>query len=194
MSVDPLENLLERLNKGDDAAAEELFVNYEPYLRIVVRRMLPTQLRSKFDSIDVVQSVWGDLLKGFRDAGWRFASPAHLKAFLIKATRNRFLSRQRRYRSQIEHEMPLNELDAVSTSEPIPEDLAQADELWQRLLALCSPAQQQLLDLKRQGFTLDEIAERTGYHPSSIRRIFYDLIREITPKDDAPPAQDSNKA
>lgn len=180
-NVDPLQSLLERLNKGDDAAAEDLFVAYEPYLRIVVRRMLPTTLRSKFDSVDVVQSVWGDLLRGFRDAGWRFASPAHLKAFLIKATRNRFLSRQRHFRPQLENETPLTGLEAISSSDPIPEDLAQAGELWQRLLDLCTPAQRELLDLKRQGFALNEIAARTGYHPSSIRRVLYDLVRQITP-------------
>jgi hypothetical protein len=54
------------------------------------------------------------------------------------------------------------------------------------MLALCSPAQQELLVLKRQGFTLNEIAERTGYHPSSIRRIFYDLVRQIDPKEEPP--------
>ncbi len=50
---------------------------------MVVRRMLPAQLRSKFDSHDVVQSVWADLLHGFRESGWRFADAAHLKAFLV---------------------------------------------------------------------------------------------------------------
>ena len=45
MTVDSLDALLEKLNGGDDAAAEQAFVAYEPYLRKVVRRLLPAELR-----------------------------------------------------------------------------------------------------------------------------------------------------
>ena len=55
MTSDALDDLLEKLGSGDDAAAEEVFRAYEPYLRVVVRRMLPPNLRPKFDSVDVVQ-------------------------------------------------------------------------------------------------------------------------------------------
>ena len=64
MSTDALDNLLGKLSSGDDAAAEEVFRTYEPYLRVIVRRMLPPPMRSKFDSVDVVQSVWADVLRG----------------------------------------------------------------------------------------------------------------------------------
>src|SRR5437016_13541291 len=97
MTTPPLDDLLEQLCHGDVAAAEQVFVTYEPYLRKVVRRQLPARLRAKFDSIDVVQSIWADVLTGFREAGWHFPSVAHLRAFLVKATRNRFLDRVRQH-------------------------------------------------------------------------------------------------
>src|SRR5437660_803660 len=81
MSREPLDSLLERLSGGDPAAAEEVFRAYEPYLRMVVRRQLPAWLRPKFDSVDVVQSIWADLLDGFREGGWRFTDADHLRAF-----------------------------------------------------------------------------------------------------------------
>jgi RNA polymerase sigma factor (sigma-70 family) len=185
MSDEALEGLLERLSSGDDRAAEEVFRTYEPYLRMVVRRQLPPRLRAKFDSVDVVQSIWADVLHGFREAGWHFASPAHLRAFLVKATRNRFIDRVRRHHRAVEQERPLTDADheaALPSAEPRPSEVVEADELWNELLALCPPQHHELLRLKRQGHSLAEIAEQTGLHESSVRRVLYDLARRLAVK------------
>jgi RNA polymerase sigma factor (sigma-70 family) len=182
MSTETLDHLLERLCSGDEASAERVFLEYEPYLRLVVRRMLSPRLRCKFDSVDVVQSVWADVVVGFREAGWRFATPAHLKAFLAKATRNRFLDRVRQQRVPLTHERSLQAGDlnhASSSPDTEAGGAAQAEELWQQMIALCPPQHQPLLELKRQGCSLADIADRTGFHPSSVRRIFYDLARRL---------------
>jgi len=47
------------------------------------------------------------------------------------------------------------------------------------MLALCPPAHQELLRLRREGVPLAEIAARTGLHPGSIRRILRDLARKM---------------
>src|SRR5687768_2601622 len=148
MNVDSLDNLLEKLNGGgvrtggastDDAAAERAFVEYEPYLRKVVRRLLPSKLRPKFDSIDVVQSVYGDVLTAFRAGGMRFETPAQLRAFLIRSTRNRFIDRVRQHQTAGRLEQPL---DATApqqlprSRQPRPSESAAAQELWGRLLAV----------------------------------------------------------
>ena len=44
-----------------------------------VRRHLPDPLRAKFDSSDIVQSVWVSLLEDFRQGRWHFADEAHLR-------------------------------------------------------------------------------------------------------------------
>jgi RNA polymerase sigma-70 factor (ECF subfamily) len=185
MSADSLEALLERLCHGDEGAAEQVFREYEPYLRLVVRRMLPARLRAKFDSIDVVQSVWGDLLDGFRDAGWRFKDAAHLRAFLVTATKNRFLDRLRQHQTALDREKSIEEgrlQEQVLADDPRPSELVEADELWQEMLALCPPAHRNLLRLKREGRSLADIAAQAGLHPSSVRRIFYDLARQLAQK------------
>ena len=71
---EPLDNLLEQLCSGDMAAAGQIFMAFEPYLRKAVRRQFPAPLRAKFDSTDILQSVWADVLSGLSEAGWRFAS------------------------------------------------------------------------------------------------------------------------
>ncbi len=81
MSIDHLDELIQRLNDGDVVAAERAFLAYEPYLRMTVRRQLTGPLHSKLDSMDIVQSVWADVLCRFREAGWQFADRSHLRAF-----------------------------------------------------------------------------------------------------------------
>jgi RNA polymerase sigma factor (sigma-70 family) len=182
MSSEPLDTLLEKLTTGDDAAAEQVFRTYEPYLRMVVRRQLSPDLRAKFDSVDIVQSVWVHMLKGFREAGWRFADRTHLRAFLVQLTRHRFIDRLRRHRRALELEQPLAETeveDALLADDPEPHDLLQADELWEQLLELCPPAHREVLRLKREGALSAEVAARTGLHEGSVRRILNTLSQRL---------------
>jgi RNA polymerase sigma-70 factor (ECF subfamily) len=183
MSDEPLSTVVEKLARGDRAAAEQVFRAYEPFLRQVVRRQLSTDLRAEFDSIDVVQSVWSDLLQGFRESAWSFEDSERLKAFLVSATRHRFLDRARRYRARKQKLVPAKtgcRLDkTVPSGQARPSQVVQAEELWDRMLAECRPEHRELLQLKRDGFTVAEIASRVGLHEDSIRRILRDLACRI---------------
>jgi RNA polymerase sigma factor (sigma-70 family) len=182
MSVDPLDELIERLNKGDVSAAERAFQAYEPYLRMAVRRRLSGPLRTKLDSVDIVQSVWADVLSGLGASGWRFTDRSHFRAFLVKVACNRLIDRRRQYHRAIDKERSLADLtpeNLPKALEPRPSEIAQGNELWTRMLEQCTPAHREILILKRQGLLLTEIAARTGLHEGSIRRILYDLARRL---------------
>jgi RNA polymerase sigma factor (sigma-70 family) len=178
MNVDSLDSLLEKLNSGDRDAAEQAFVTYEPYLRKVVRRLLPAELRAKFDSIDVVQSMYCDVFSAFREGGMRFGSVSQLRAFLIKATRNRFIDRVRQFqtaarveRTSIDNPLPM----LPPAREAHPSESAAAHELWDRLLELCPPEHHQLLRLRWRGASASEIAKQVGMHEGSVRRVLREL-------------------
>lgn len=192
MNKSSLEALLDKLCSGDAVAAEKVFLQFEPYLRKVVRRLLPVHLRSKFDSADIVQSTWSDVLKGFRDAGWQFASVNQLRAFLVKATRNRFIDRVRQQKgiAQRQESMTDNALARIpQRTQPEPGAVLQADDLWQRMQNLCLPEHRPILDLKRQGASMDEIVAKTGLHPGSVRRILRNLASQMAAENhDAPEA------
>ena len=182
MTAEPLELLLDRLCHGDEQAAEQVFRTYEPYLRKVVRRQLSARLRAKFDSADIVQSVWVDILQGFRQAGWRFPDVAHLRAFLVTATRNRFIDRYRQHHQALERERPLAEdgsAGELASRQPRPSEVGRADDLWEHMLGRCPPEHHELLRLKRQGLSVPEIAARVGLHEDSVRRILRQLARAL---------------
>jgi RNA polymerase sigma-70 factor (ECF subfamily) len=174
--------LLQQLSSGDTEAAQRVFVTYAPYLRMVVRRQLTPALRAKFDSMDIVQSVWADLLTGFQAGCWEFATPQDLRAFLVKVTRNRFIDRVRQQQTPLRLETRLEPSDLNALAQPRTEAAGaqlQADEMWQRLLVLCPPQHRELLELKRQGMSIVDIAAQLGLHEGSVRRILYELASRV---------------
>lgn len=180
---DYLDQLVRQLSDGEMSAAESLYAEIAPYLRLVVRRNLPRRLRAKFDSVDVVQSVWADFIGGVQTGRWQFNSVAQVRAFLLKSTRNRLIDRVRQFRVATEHERSLakgNSSDNWQCREPRPSQQAQASDLWQRLLAACPPEHHELLRMKGEGAPLAVIADRTGLHVDSIRRILRQLAREVS--------------
>ena len=184
MSDDRLTRLGERVFGGDASAAEDLFRAYGPYLQMVVRRRMTPRLRSRFDSHDVVQSVWADTLLRARTCGpeRRFRDEPGLRAFLVRLTLNRFIDFYRRNRPSLAREVRLSTYDERALPAPRgdrPSEVAQADELWSRLLSICPTAHHELLRLKTLGAPLAEIAARTGFHESSVRRILYDLADRL---------------
>jgi RNA polymerase sigma-70 factor (ECF subfamily) len=182
MNVDQLDQLIERLNGGDAVAAERAFLAFEPYLRMAVRRQLGTGLRSKLDSVDIVQSVWADLLCEFPAARWRFSDRFHLRAFLMRVTRNRVIDRHRQHHRALQREEPLALVAPgalPASNQPRPSEVAQGQDLWEQMLALCPPGHRDVLKFKRQGLSLAEIAARAGLHKGSVRRILYDVAHRL---------------
>jgi RNA polymerase sigma-70 factor (ECF subfamily) len=116
-------------------------------------------------------------LDGFRGGRWRFADAGELKAFLVRATRNRFLNYLRHLRGSLAHERPWDGAVPEPTDDhgERPSESARIEDLWQAILAECPPRHRELLRLKREGLSLAELATRSGLHESSIRRILYDL-------------------
>jgi RNA polymerase sigma-70 factor (ECF subfamily) len=174
--------LFEKLNNGDADAVEKIVLAYEPQLRTLVRRQLPQSYRAKFDSSDVMQSVWASVLEGLREDSWRFTGEAHLRAFLVRMALFRFIDLCRHHRNSLGRERPLAVLDAKrvrAARNDQPSEIMRAHELLDRLLKICPPAHHELVRLRALGYPLAEIAARTGFHESSIRRIFYDLARRL---------------
>ncbi len=182
MDDNRLDELIERLNGGDLDAAEQVYRDYAPYLRMAMSRRLGRRLRTKLDSMDLVQSVWVDVLAGFRDGRWQFADRSQLRAFLVRAVTNRLIDRTRQHRRALERERPLGESSDAGLppgGDPRPSEEARGHELWEQMLAYCPTGHREILRLKRQGLPLAEIAARTGLHEGSVRRILYTLARRL---------------
>jgi DNA-directed RNA polymerase specialized sigma24 family protein len=63
----------------------------------------------------------------------------------------------------------------LASPEPTASELAQADEVRERLLAGQDESQRAVIELKQQGYSNTEIAEKTGWNIRKIQRFFKDL-------------------
>jgi RNA polymerase sigma-70 factor (ECF subfamily) len=182
LTTDRPDDLLDRVNRGEPAAAETLFRAYTPYLRAVVRRHLSDRVRAQFDSTDVVQSVWVQVVRQLGRDGWRVNSESQLRGLLATIARRRLVSRVRRSDDPTAAD---GWDDTPQGRYATPSETVQAEDVWSKLLRLCPPDHQALLRLKRQGLPLQEIADRTGMHEGSVRRILRRLARDLARDGDA---------
>src|SRR5208337_4800735 len=85
-----------RIRDGDEDAARELLRRYEAKVRLVVRRQLPRLLRSRFDSQDFVQSIWGSFFRRIKASPTELEGTENLIGFLARAARNKVIDEYRR--------------------------------------------------------------------------------------------------
>ncbi len=183
-----LPRFLVRIQEGDEAAARELLARYESEVRLVVRRQLPRLLRSRFDSLDFMQSVWGSFFRRVRTAEGpaEFEDSRHLIAFLARAAKNKVIDEYRRAASQkqnMHREEPLwgegGQPKEVPGAIDSPSQIAQAHEVLGRLRELMPEDRRQVLELKAAGLSSRDIGERLGISERTVQRVLEDLRRRV---------------
>jgi RNA polymerase sigma-70 factor (ECF subfamily) len=178
-----LRQFLARIRNGDGDAARELLRLYEAKVRLVVRRQLPKLLRSRFDSQDFLQSVWGSFFRRLRTSPSELESMENLIAFLARAARNKVIDEFRRassHKQDMRREESLWEgarpRDLADGSDA-PIEVAQASEAFGRLRDLLPEDRRTILDLKAGGLSTREIGARLGLSERTVRRVIEDLRR-----------------
>src|SRR4051812_37269179 len=94
-------DLIARVRTGDRRAAEELVRQYEPVIRMEVRRqMRDPRLRRAFDSLDVCQSVLGSFFFRASLGQYDLDDPAEVVKLLVGMARNKVAFQVRKERRQ----------------------------------------------------------------------------------------------
>jgi RNA polymerase sigma-70 factor (ECF subfamily) len=175
-------DLIARAEGGDNTAVRDFLGQFEHEVRIMVRGRLPKKLRGQFDSMDFVQSVWQSFFTDLRKNPREFDNIRHLRGFLAGVARNKVYEehrkRTRTAKYALAREEPLylkrggQELPRVLASrEPTPSQALQAGDRLAQLTAGCEPRDVQIITLRHEGLTFEEIASRTGLHERAVRRV-----------------------
>jgi RNA polymerase sigma factor (sigma-70 family) len=176
-----IRKLLARIKNGDEDAARELLSRYESKVRLVVRRQLPRILRSRFDSIDFLQSVWGSFFHKIQTESNDLNEEENLIGFLAWAARNKVIDEYRRAATQkqdIHREQSIEnrgDREAGLASGDTPSELAQAHETFDRLSRLLPEDRRVILELKAAGYSCSEIGGKLGVSERTVQRVLEDL-------------------
>jgi RNA polymerase sigma-70 factor (ECF subfamily) len=178
MSTEPEEfaALLERGRQGDRGALAQLARQYEPKVRLVARVLLGPALRPYLDSVDLVQSVHKSLLLGLRQDKFDISNPENLIALALTLVRRKVARQWRHLRRQQRLDAGPGEADALaqlltslSSPQPDPARAAQFNDQVRQLCTNLDQTERHMLDLRLQGYSTSEIAERLGLNPITLR-------------------------
>ena len=159
---------------------------FEAEVRLVVRRQLPRLLRSRFDSLDFLQSVWGSFFRRMRTSPTEFEDSRHLVAFLARAAKNKVIDEYRRAASR-KHDMHREEPlwgearrpGRLPTRTDSPSEVAEAHEALGRMRELVPEEKRSILELKAEGLSSKDIGERLGISERTVQRVLEDLRRRM---------------
>jgi RNA polymerase sigma-70 factor (ECF subfamily) len=180
------DRLMSRARDGDEAAFATLLAAFEADVRMMVRVRLPQSLRGQFDSMDFVQAVWQSVLADRQTLGSGFSSAGHFRGYLAGVARNKvweeYRKRTQTRKYDLGREEPLyvrrggrERPREVASHDPTPSQEAQAGDRLNQLISGRSAREAEVVELRRQGLTFAEVAERTGLHERAVRRIIEDV-------------------
>ena len=150
---------------------------YERQVRIVARILLGPQLRLHLDSMDLLQSVHRSLLIGIRSEKFSIESSDKLVALACTIVRRKVARKWRTLRRQLKHQSSpsgnvvylTNMLSAISNPHTGPVEIAQFNDQLERLCESLHEIERKMLEMRLEGYTSGEVAERLGIHPVAIR-------------------------
>jgi len=169
------QDLIRRVQAGDQDAATELVRRYEATVRRVVRfRLVDARLGAAFDSMDICQSVLASFFVRAASGQFDLHQPEDLVKLLATMARNKLADQARRERAGRRDRRRVtgtgSATDRLATRDPSPSQQVAADELLREARRRLTPAERQLVELGGQGRDWADIAAELGEDAVVLRK------------------------
>jgi RNA polymerase sigma-70 factor (ECF subfamily) len=192
MPASPEEQILIDLwRQGDENAARQIVDRYLDRLLHLARGRISQRLASRVDAEDIVQSVFRTFFVRLKDGRFAFAEQEDLCKLLMRITLHKTLRQVAFHKAakrdpgketeQGEHhrEQLMTLLDREPTPEAAVTFLDQLDHFLDQLM----PVERQIIELRLQGYSNDEITQKLGLkYDRKIRRTL-ERVREVAEKE-----------
>jgi len=178
---DPVDDsdLVARCRTGDQQAAQILFDRFVERLLTLARRRISQRLSSRVDAEDIVQSVFRTFFNRLKKDEFHIDEQDDLFKLLVRITVHKTLRQIAFHKAakrdpsmetfQGEHSQ--DQLAQVLDEEPSPQTIVAFMDHLEHFMTQLRPEDRQILELRLQGYSTDEIATQLGLYDRKIRRV-----------------------
>jgi RNA polymerase sigma factor (sigma-70 family) len=178
-------DLMFRWQGGDQEAAGELFLRYAERLVALARTRLSAQLSRHVDPEDVVQSAYRSFFVGARNGRFVLRQSGDLWRLLVAITVHKLQRQVERHttgkrdlnKEHKEGEGSWTLPTEVPDREPTPAEAAALADTLEHVLRNLEPRQRRMVELRLQGYQLEEIAKTVRRSERTVRRVL-DQVKE----------------
>ena len=189
MADDQSGNLVARWRAGDQWAATELFHRYADRLVALAKRRLSAKLAQRVDPEDVVQSVYRSFFADVRAGRYDVKRGGDLWRLLVTITLHKLhhqVTRGIAKKRAVERERSFGSEDSlfgmqadILAHEPSPVEAAALSELLEQVMGGLDARERRMLELRLQGYNLDEIAAATCLSRRTVCRILDEVKEQL---------------
>jgi RNA polymerase sigma factor (sigma-70 family) len=177
----PSADLMAQWREGDQEAAGALFQRYAERLLALARRRLSPLLVRHVDPEDVVQSAYRSFFTGARAGRFALERSGDLWRLLVAITLHKLQHQVERHTTAKravsrechpdERNNPARLQEEILAREPTPAEAAALTDTLQQLLRGLQPLECRMVELRLQGYSLDEIAADVRRSERTVRRL-----------------------
>ncbi len=181
MTDDPQDDptLVALARRGSESAAKSIFDRYVERLMVHARRRIGSRMTSRVDPEDVVQSVFRTFFNRLKNDQFTIEGQDDLFKLLVRITVHKTLRQIAFHRAakrnpgqELGHSSDAHEqLMQVMDEEPTPEAVVAVLDSFEHFLRQFAGPDREIIELKLQGYTSDEIAAKVGTYDRKIRRV-----------------------
>lgn len=180
------DDLIHRCRGGDEDAARQLFDAYVARLVPLARRRISQRLASRVDPEDIVQSVFRTFFARLKDDKFEINDQDDLFRLLMRITVHKTLRQIAHHKAAkrdpsqelAQGESAQDQLLQLLTMEPSPEATVTFLDQLEHFMAQLQNTDREILTLRLQGFSTEEIAQKLGSYDRKIRRVL-ERIRDV---------------
>ena len=173
--------LMARWRAGDEAAAEALYRRYAQRLRALARSRLSGRFAHQIDPEDIVQSAYRSFFAGARAGRYELRRSGDLWRLLAAITVHKLqrqIERRTAHKRAAGRERPFgreSSLDNLqprhTAGEPSPSEAAAFADLLEQAVRGLDPLQRRMVELRLEGYRLEEIAAEVRRSERTVRRV-----------------------
>lgn len=175
--------LVARLRDGDESAASDLYKRYSGRLLGLADRQMSAGIRRTHEPDDIVQSAFRSLFRGVSSGSYNAPEGNSLWSLLAVIAIHKVRRKASRDRS-VKATSFIQPDGEPSSSQQVPDAISeqQFESSMNEAIEFLQPQEKEIVGLRVQGFTVEEISSRVGRSCRTVERTLQRIRQKLSEK------------